>query len=618
MSLKYASFISGSGTTMEAMAKVFKPSLVVASRRDIEGIKKAQKLNIPVVVINPKDFKTGEQFGKAILKNLKKYKIDFITQNGWLPLTPKNVIQKYKNNIYNQHPGPLPQFGGKGMYGIHVHEAVIKSGQNFTYAVVHRVDEKFDTGQIIKTSPKIYLKKNTTPKLLQKLVLPYEHQLQIELLKELLLKTVMVIDGGGRGSALVSAYKKSRYVGKIIAVPGNDLMGCVIHPELKTTSVREIIKLCKLNKVDLVDVAQDNAIAVGLVDQLKKNKINVFGPTKAEGRLEWDKAYSRKLCQKLGIPQPEFKIFHNCKKGIDYINSQKDQAWFIKASGLAEGKGALPAKNNQEAIKRIETLNRFGDSAQTYLIEKWLKSENNIAEEFSVFVFADGKNYQIIGTAQDHKRALDGDQGENTGGMGCSGPPRLITPKFLEKIKTRILNKIIKNYPYHGVLYLGGIAIKEKGTLNPYLIEFNARWGDPEAELILPGLKNDLYEISKAVIDGKLNTIKIKTNKKYCLVLAACSKGYPLDYSGVLGKEIFGLEKIMKTNLIFSAGVKKINDKYYAYGGRLFYIVTEGKNVKSARAKAYKAIKKISIQGNNLHYRTDIGYRDLKRIKNLF
>lgn len=615
MSLKYASFISGSGTTMEAMAKVFKPALVIASRSDSEGIGKAKKLKIPVVVINPKDFKTSELFGKEILKNLKKYKINFVTQNGWLPLTPKNVIQKYKNNIYNQHPGPLPQFGGKGMFGLHVHEAVINSGQNFTYAVVHKVDEKFDTGQIVKISPKIYFDKNTTPEQLQQLVLPFEHQLQIDLLKELLLKTVMVIDGGGRGSALVSAYKKSRFVGKIIAVPGNDLMNCEIHPELKTTSIKEIIKLCKLNKVDLVDVAQDDAVAVGLVDALSKNKIKCIGPTKKAGQIEWDKSWSRRFCQKYKVPQPFFKIFKDEKSGIEFINLQTDQSWVIKASGLAGGKGALMAKDNQEAIQKIKEISKFGEAGKTYLVEKWLKSKNQIAEEFSTFIFCDGTNYQIIGSAQDHKRVFDGDKGENTGGMGCSTPPLIITPSFLKKIKTNILDKVVKglkkeNRPYKGVLYLGGIVIDN----NPFVIEFNARWGDPEAEVIIPSIKTDMYEISQSIINGKIKNLKISIDKLSRVAVAITSKGYPEDYSAVKGKEIFGLDKVMKTNIVYGAGVQKINDKYYAHGGRLFYVIGEGSNIVKARKHAYNAINYLSIEGNNMHYRSDIGYRDVNRL----
>lgn len=428
-------------------------------------------------------------------------------------------------------------------------------------------------------------------------------------------KTVMVIDGGGRGAALVDAYSKSKYVGKIIAVPGNDMMGCEIHPELKTTSIKEIIKLCKLNKVDLVDVAQDDAIAAGLVDSLNKQKIKTIGPSKKAGQIEWDKSWSRKFCKKYKIPQPFFKIFKNEKSGINFINSQINQSWVIKASGLAGGKGALMAKDNQEAIEKIKEISKFGKASSTYLVEKWLKSKNKIAEEFSTFIFCDGTNYQIIGSAQDHKRVMDGDKGENTGGMGCSSPPLLITKSFLKKIKENILDKVVKglkkeNRPYKGVLYLGGIVIDN----NPFVIEFNARWGDPEAEVILPSIKTDMYEISQSIIKGKIKSLNIKTDKLSRVAVAITSKGYPNDYSKVLGKEIFGLDKVFKTNIVFGAGVQKINDKYFAHGGRLFYVLGQGLNIIEARKHAYNAIKNLSISGKNMHYRSDIGYRDVNRL----
>ncbi len=630
MSLKYASFISGSGTTMAAMAHFYKPALVIASRPDIDGIKKAQKLGIPVVVINPKSFKSNNEFGQAILKNLRKYKINYIIQNGWLPLTPVKVVKAFKNRIFNQHPGPLPRFGGRGMYGIHVHEAVIQSGRNYTYAVAHRVTAGFDEGRVVKISPKIYFDSKITPEKLQQLVLPYEHRLQIDLLKDIFqrrvidLQTVAVIDAGGRGAALVEAYARSPQVGRLIAIPGNDLMSIntdkpvEIYPELKTTDVKGIIEICRREKVDLVDVAQDNAVAIGLVDELIRNKINVVGPTKAASRIEWDKAYCRRFCQKLKIPQPEFKVFHSPQAGIEFLKKQKDQSWFIKASGLAGGKGALPAKNNWEAQKAVLDLKRFGAAGKTYLIEKWLGDSNQPAEEFSIFVFTDGKNYQIAGSAQDHKRALDGDKGENTGGMGCSSPPLLITPQFLKKVKTKILDKIIKNLKnYQGVLYLGGIAIKEDGQLNPYVVEFNARWGDPEAEVILPGLKTDLFAISRAILKRKLNNLKIKTDSRYRVAVTVAAKGYPDDYSAVKGKEIIGLDMV-KNVKIYGAGVKVMNNKFYAAGGRLFYVVGEGKNVLAARKRAYTALAKIAIEGNNLYYRTDIGWRDVYRLKNKF
>jgi len=205
-------------------------------------------------------------------------------------------------------------------------------------------------------------------------------------------KTVVVIDGGGRGAALVAAYAKSKLVGNIVAIPGNDAMQqnstkpVRTFPHVKTTNVKEILKICKKEHADLVDVAQDNAVAVGLVDALEKEHIAVFGPTQRAGEIEWNKAFSREFMQQNNIPQPNFVIFHDWPSGIQYLDSQKDQPWFVKASGLAEGKGALPAKNNKQAKERIYELKKFGDAGKTYLLEKWLQtSKGEDAEEFSAF-----------------------------------------------------------------------------------------------------------------------------------------------------------------------------------------------------------------------------------------
>ncbi|MAG59616.1 hypothetical protein CMO96_02390 [Candidatus Woesebacteria bacterium] len=244
--------------------------------------------------------------------------------------------------------------------------------------------------------------------------------------------TVLVVDKGGRGSVLVDKYAQSKHVDRIIAVPGNDLMQVNsnkpvrIYPHLKTTSVAEILQICKRENVSLADVAQDNAVEVGLADALIQNGILTVGPTRNAGRIEWDKVWAREFGKKYKLPQPFFKTFHSQKDGVKYIRSQRDQKWFIKASGLAEGKGVLPAHNNAEAIKRISELKKnFKDAAKDYLIEKWFGGE-----EFSTFVLVDGNNFKIIGSAQDHKRTCNFDIGENTGGMGCSTPPRLLTPKI--------------------------------------------------------------------------------------------------------------------------------------------------------------------------------------------
>jgi phosphoribosylamine--glycine ligase len=439
--------------------------------------------------------------------------------------------------------------------------------------------------------------------------------------------TVLIIDGGGRGSALVDKYAQSPHVKKIIAVPGNDLMKIntnkpvETYQKIKTTDTPEILKLCKDKKVDLVDVVQDNAIEAGLVNLLSDNGILVVGPTKEAGEIEWNKAWSRKFGQKYNLPQPFFKICLSEKEGIKFLKEQPNQRWFVKTAYLAEGKGALPAKNNKEAIQRVKEIKKFGKAGKVFLIEKWLKGDDDFAEEFSTFVFSDGQNYKVIDSAQDHKRALNHDKGENTGGMGCSSPPLVLTPKILKEIEN-IFDKTIKGLrnegrPYKGVLYLGGMIIKLKGKLTPYVIEFNARWGDPEAQVILPGVTNDLFEMSMDIARGNIKNLKIKTDGKARVVVTGASKGYPGNYDEVKNKQIYGLKEARKVKgiKIYGAGIKEENGKHYAFGGRLFYIVGEGKNVVEAKQRAYEAMSLISIEGNNLHFRTDVGWRDVERLR---
>ncbi|RJQ27475.1 phosphoribosylamine--glycine ligase [Candidatus Parcubacteria bacterium] len=441
--------------------------------------------------------------------------------------------------------------------------------------------------------------------------------------------TVVVVDGGGRGSVLVDKYAESQHVERIIAIPGNDLMQIntdkpvEIHPQIKTTSTTDILDICKQEDVALVDVAQDNAVEAGLVDILTQKGILVTGPTRNAGQIEWDKAWAREFGKIEGLPQPFFKICLSTEEGLEFLKNQPDQRWFIKAALLAEGKGVLPAKNNEEAAQRVLEMRKFGDAGKVFLIEKWLQGDDgSVGEEFSTYILTDGQHYKIIGSAQDHKRVNDFDEGENTGGMGCSAPPLVLTEELLKEVEAKILCKAVlglnkEGRPYKGVLYLGGMVVKQKGKLHPYVIEFNARWGDPEAQVIVPSLVNDLYEVGLAVAHGDISKIDFKTDGKARVVVAGASRGYPGDYSQAIGKEIYGLEDAKKVDgvKIYGAGVKKINGRYYVSGGRLFYVVGEGKTVVEARQKAYEAMSVISIDGNNLHFRTDIGWRDVERLR---
>lgn len=432
---------------------------------------------------------------------------------------------------------------------------------------------------------------------------------------------VAVIDAGGRGSALVDAYANSSKVDEIIAIPGNDLMQINtkkpvrIFPNLKTTSREEILEICKNHNVALIDAAQENAVWAGVTDLLRKNGFKVFGPSRKAGQLEWDKAFSRDFMVKCNLPVPKFRVFNKQSQAKEFLEKQPEKPFVIKASGLAEGKGVIIAQTIAQAKAAVDEMTKFGSSGETFLIEEFLEGE-----EFSSYAISDGKTFKYLASAQDHKRVFDGDKGLNTGGMGCSTPPLVID----EKIKKQIL-KIFKSTfeglkseerPYTGILYLGGMVVGEK----VYIIEYNARWGDPEIECILPGIKNDWFEVAQAVAEGDLSKVKINHDGKSRVIVAAASKGYPRDYSKVRGKEISGLDELIKTPgiKVYGAGVKIVDGKHIANGGRLFYVVAEGGNVIEAHKKTYEALQKVSIPGrsgeNLLHYRKDIGYRDIKRI----
>lgn len=439
---------------------------------------------------------------------------------------------------------------------------------------------------------------------------------------------VVVIDGDGRGSALVDAYARSEHVKEIIAIPGNDLMQSLTdkpvhtYPDLKTTSVSEIVEICKRTKISLVDVAQDNAVAVGLVDRLMENNINAFGPTEQAGEIEWSKVFGRRFGRRHGLPQPDFWDFNNPIEAINFLENQEERRWFVKADGLAEGKGVLPAKSNGEAMRRVIEIGRFGDASNRFLIEEWLQGDDEEGEEFSSFYICDGRRIKRIDEAQDYKREANFDEGENTGGTGCSTPPLSLDQDIRYSIEKDIFEKTIRGLAdegreYKGVLYLGGMLIKRNGITRPYVIEFNARWGDPEAQVILPGLTSDLFEIGMAVSHGDIRDVDIRMNYKSRIVVAGMSRGYPRDYESVKGKRIYGLDDAWLVDgvRLYGAGVRKVENAYYAQGGRLFYIVAEGSNIIEARRKGYEAMSLVSIEGNNLHYRTDIGWRDVQKFR---
>lgn len=621
----------GTGTNLQAIidgirsGKINAKIVTVTSDiKDTLGLNRARKHHLPIKICPKKE---------DLLSLLKKLDIDYICLAGWKQIILDEVIDAFPNRILNTHPGLIPDNMDGVVKNPDGTDAIWNKGkmtdkaiQNFlddkaTYAgcTNHFLSHEFDFGKVLgRCFEKI--KKGDTVESLYTRLKEKENKLYVDVLARLCKeegKTVLVIDGGGRGAVLVDKYGQSEHVGRILVVPGNDLMQVntkkkvKVFPYLKTTSVSEIIEIAKREKVDLVDVAQDNAVEVGLVDELQKVGISAVGPTRLAGQIEWDKAWSRKFMSKYQIPSPKYQIFKSQEEGIEFVKSHPEKKWFVKTAGLAEGKGAIPASGLDESISAIKQMSKFGKSGEIYLLEEWLEGE-----EFSAFAFCDGKNFKIVGYAQDHKRVYDGDKGPNTGGMGCVSNP-LVVNKSIKYQVSSIMEKTIKGLKkegreYRGVLYLGGMVIDDK----VFVIEFNARWGDPEAEVIIPAIKNDFIEIADAIIFGKLKNLKIEIDKEVRVVVAATAKGYPIDYSAVKGKKISGIEKAQNRGVkIYGAGIKKVDGKYVVDGGRVLFIVGEGKDVIEARDKVYKTMALINIEGNNLHYRRDIGWRDIERVQ---
>lgn len=428
---------------------------------------------------------------------------------------------------------------------------------------------------------------------------------------------ILIIGGGGREHAIAGAYLKSRKIKKIIIAPGNDLIRLMsskikVFTDIKALDFEKLSDLAKKEKIDLVDIAQDEPLAEGFVDKFQREHFLTFGPTQKAAEIEWNKEWARGFMKKYKLPIPQFKSFNNEREAISYVKKLKNQTLYIKASGLALGKGAIRAENKEEAISAIHSMKQFGKAGETFLIEECLEGE-----EFSAFAVCDGKNYKILGFAQDHKRVFAGDFGPNTGGMGAVSNPGIITVKIRQEIEKNILTPFTKGMkkegrPYSGILYLGGMVTKN----GVKIIEFNSRWGDPEAEVLIPGILTDYLTIVESTIKRQLGKLKIVRDLLFRISVAGASLGYPNDYSNVKGKKVFGLEKTEKTLgvRLFGAGVSKKDKNFVVNGGRVFHIMAEGKTLIQARTKAYGAISNIYIEGNNLHYRNDIGWRDMMRI----
>jgi phosphoribosylamine--glycine ligase len=425
-------------------------------------------------------------------------------------------------------------------------------------------------------------------------------------MRGLIIMKVLVIGGGGREHAIVWKLSQNPKIDKLYCAPGNGgiskIAECV---PIKVIDIEGIINFSKNEKIDFVFVAPDDPLALGLVDALENAGIRAFGPSKKAAVIESSKVFSKALMKKYGIPTADYETFNDMNTALVYLKHINFPV-AVKADGLALGKGVILCDDYDEAVKAVEEMmidKAFGDAGNSILIEEYL-----YGPEVTVLAFMDGKTVVPMVSSQDHKRALDNDMGLNTGGMGAFSPSRIYTYELaaycMEKIFIPSMEAMnSENMKFKGVIYFGLMITKD----GPKVIEYNARFGDPEAQVTLFKLKTDLLEIADAIIDEKLDTVNIEWSEEVAACVVIASGGYPEKYDK--GFEITGIDNAEKDSdiVVFHAGTTLSDGKYITNGGRVLGVTAKGATHDEAIKKAYEGVKQISFK--NMHFRNDIGIK---------
>lgn len=422
---------------------------------------------------------------------------------------------------------------------------------------------------------------------------------------------ILVVGGGGREHAIIMKLAESKRVEKLYCTPGNG--GISRYAEcfdVSATDIDGVVALAKRLAVDMVVVAPDDPLVLGMVDALNAEGIMTFGPNKAAAIIEGSKVFSKNLMKKYGIPTAAYEVFTEADKAVAYIKDQNSYPTVVKADGLALGKGVIIAQNEQEAVDAVHSIMEdkiFGESGSKLVVEEFLTGP-----EISVLSFTDGNVVVPMISSMDHKRALDGDQGLNTGGMGTVAP----NPYYTEEVAKECMEKIFlptinamkaEGRTFKGCLYFGLMATPN----GVKVIEYNCRFGDPETQVVLPLLDADLVDIFEAVYNGTLADVPIKWKNECCSCVVMASGGYPKSYPK--GLEMQGMDDKGQVDgvFVYHAGTKYADGKFYTNGGRVIGVTATGETLQAALDKSYAAVKEISFE--NAHYRTDIGKRALNK-----
>ena len=416
---------------------------------------------------------------------------------------------------------------------------------------------------------------------------------------------VLVVGSGGREHALVWKLAQSPLVEKVYCAPGNDGMKEAQLVNIKADDLNALAEFAQKEAIDLTVVGPEVPLTMGIVDLFQEKGLKIFGPSKLAAEIEGSKAFAKDLMAKYDIPTAAYGVFTDTEKAIQF--AQKiGVPCVVKADGLAAGKGVLICENMEDAenaIKDILVDNKFGSAGSRVVVEEFL-----LGQEVSVLAFADGEHIVPMVSAQDHKRIFDNDKGLNTGGMGAYSPAPIYTDEVRTIVEKEVLAKTLEamkkeGRSFSGVLY-AGLMLTADG---PKVLEFNARFGDPETQAVLPRLESDLAEIMLAVCDKRLDQVEIKWSDNPCVCVVLASGGYP--ETSEKGKVITGLEKAADNAIVFHAATKLVDGNYQTNGGRVLGISAQDETIVRAITKAYKAVAEISFE--NMQYRSDIGRKEI-------
>ncbi|HZK44196.1 MAG TPA: phosphoribosylamine--glycine ligase [Syntrophomonadaceae bacterium] len=423
-------------------------------------------------------------------------------------------------------------------------------------------------------------------------------------------KNVLVIGQGGREHALVWKLAQSPLVGKIYAAPGNYGMAkwaeCI---DIGVEDIEGLLTFAQDKSIDLTVVGPEMPLMLGIVDKFRAKGLKIFGPTKGAAQLEGSKVFTKNLFKKYNIPTADYQVFDEVIPARSYVEKYINQGKkvVVKVDGLAAGKGVVIATNLDEAYAAIDSMlldKEFGAAGANIVVEEFLEGE-----EVSVFAISDGRDYITLISAQDHKTVFNNDEGPNTGGMGAYINPPIYTEDLHREVEQKVLGPVVaamqkEGYPFTGVLY-AGLMITAEG---PKVLEFNARFGDPETQAIMPVIESDIMDLFEKSCSNRVKDYEVKLTNSNAVCVVLASGGYPGDYEK--GLEIKGLDKIEAGNLVFHAGTALVDGSLVTNGGRVLSLVSLGATMQQAIDKVYQQIDYIDFKG--MHYRTDIGKKAIR------